>query len=78
MSTRTVVYKGLLMAEPGRPLLPDLAVRASNRHRAGAPALLDHSCRQLGAGTPVPDIAHNGEINTRPVHFNWIRAREGL
>jgi glutamate synthase domain-containing protein 2/glutamate synthase domain-containing protein 1/glutamate synthase domain-containing protein 3 len=76
-SSRTVVYKGMLMATQLRGFFPDL------RHELMTSALcLVHS--RFSTNTfpswplahPYRVIAHNGEINTLMGNVNWMRARE--
>ncbi|HYA75704.1 MAG TPA: glutamate synthase-related protein [Burkholderiaceae bacterium] len=79
MSTRTIVYKGLLLAsQVGRYYL-DLA-----DERVVTAIALVH--QRFSTNTfpswelvhPYRLIAHNGEINTVKGNFNWMRAREGV
>jgi glutamate synthase domain-containing protein 2/glutamate synthase domain-containing protein 1/glutamate synthase domain-containing protein 3 len=76
-SSRTVVWKGMLMATQARGFFPDL------RHPKTASAVaLVHS--RFSTNTfpswelahPYRVIAHNGEINTLMGNVNWMRARE--
>jgi glutamate synthase domain-containing protein 2/glutamate synthase domain-containing protein 1/glutamate synthase domain-containing protein 3 len=76
-SSRTVVWKGMLIPEQLRGFFPDL------RHPAMRSALaLVHS--RFSTNTfpswplahPYRVIAHNGEINTLMGNVNWMRARE--
>ncbi len=79
LSTRTVVYKGMLTTEQLQPFFPDL----SDERFASALALV-HS--RFSTNTfpswplahPYRYIAHNGEINTVKGNRNWMRAREAL
>ncbi len=76
-SSRTVVWKGMLIPEQLRRFYPDL------QHPAIRSALaLVHS--RFSTNTfpswplahPYRVIAHNGEINTLMGNVNWMRARE--
>ena len=77
LSSRTVVYKGMLTTGQLEPFFPDL----SDRRFASAIALV-HS--RFSTNTfpswplahPYRFIAHNGEINTVQGNRNWMRARE--
>jgi glutamate synthase (NADPH/NADH) large chain len=79
LSTRTVVYKGMLTTGQLKPFFPDL----SDERFASALALV-HS--RFSTNTfpswplahPYRYIAHNGEINTVKGNRNWMRAREAL
>ena len=79
MSTRTVVYKGLLLADQVGQYYVDL-----RDPRVVSAIALVH--QRFSTNTfpswelahPYRLIAHNGEINTVKGNFNWIRAREGV
>ncbi|GAA5004289.1 glutamate synthase large subunit [Actinopolymorpha pittospori] len=79
LSSRTLVYKGMLTTEQLEPFFPDL----SDRRMASAIALV-HS--RFSTNTfpswplahPYRYVAHNGEINTVMGNENWMRAREAL
>ncbi len=76
-SSRTIVYKGMLISTQLRRFFPDL----SDERFASAVALV-HS--RFSTNTfpswelahPFRVIAHNGEINTLMGNKNWMRARE--
>ncbi|MCC7327001.1 MAG: glutamate synthase subunit alpha [Burkholderiales bacterium] len=78
LSTRTIVYKGMLLAhQVGRYYL-DLADEAM----VSALAMVHQRFSTNTFPTwdlahPFRYISHNGEINTVRGNFNWIRAREG-
>ncbi|MGK5531393.1 glutamate synthase large subunit [Streptomyces sp. URMC 129] len=77
LSSRTLVYKGMLTTGQLEPFFPDL----SDRRMATAIALV-HS--RFSTNTfpswplahPYRFVAHNGEINTVQGNRNWMRARE--
>ena len=79
LSTRTLVYKGMLTTGQLQPFFPDLM----DERFASALALV-HS--RFSTNTfpswplahPYRYIAHNGEINTVRGNRNWMRAREAL
>ncbi len=79
LSSRTLVYKGMLTAPQLGPFFPDL----SDPDFASALALV-HS--RFSTNTfpswplahPYRFIAHNGEINTVRGNRNWMRAREAM
>src|SRR4051794_4755143 len=76
-SSRTIVYKGMLISHQLRHFYPDLA----DERFASALALV-HS--RFSTNTfpswerahPYRVICHNGEINTLMGNVNWMRARE--
>ncbi|MBA2348243.1 MAG: glutamate synthase large subunit, partial [Solirubrobacterales bacterium] len=76
-SSRTIVYKGMLISTQLRRFFPDL----SDERFASGVALV-HS--RFSTNTfpswelahPFRVIAHNGEINTLMGNKNWMRARE--
>ena len=79
MSTRTVVYKGLLLADQVGRYYADL-----RDPRVVTAIALVH--QRFSTNTfpswelahPYRLVAHNGEINTVKGNFNWMRAREGV
>src|SRR3990172_7581985 len=79
LSSRTLVYKGMLMATQLREYFPDLS----------DPRLISALCMyhsRFSTNTfpswrlahPYRMISHNGEINTLRGNINWMRAREAL
>jgi len=79
MSTRTVVYKGLLLAGQVGRYFPDL----QDARCVSALALVHQrfSTNTFPAwelAHPYRMLAHNGEINTVKGNYNWMRAREGV
>ena len=79
LSSRTIVYKGMLRSEQLRGYFLDLA-----DERVESAIVLVHS--RFSTNTfpswplahPFRFIAHNGEINTVQGNRNWMRAREAL
>jgi len=79
LSTRTLVYKGMLSAPQLRWFYPDL-----RDERLESAIVLVHS--RFSTNTfpswplahPYRMIAHNGEINTLAGNRSWMRAREAL
>src|SRR5438067_3830213 len=77
-STRTIVYKGMLLAHQVGEYYRDL-------HDESMVSALAMVHQRFSTNTfPTWDLAHpfrfvchNGEINTLRGNFNWIRAREG-
>ena len=79
MSSRTVVYKGLLLADQVGQYYDDL-----NDERCVSALGLVH--QRFSTNTfpewplshPYRYVAHNGEINTVKGNYNWMLAREGV
>jgi len=79
LSSRTIVYKGMLTTGQLEEFFPDLS-----DERVKSPLALVHS--RFSTNTfpswplahPYRYIAHNGEINTVRGNRNWMRAREAL
>ncbi|EQD67773.1 glutamate synthase, large subunit, partial [mine drainage metagenome] len=78
MSTRTVVYKGLLLADQVGQYYRDLM----DERAVSALALVHqrfstNTFPEWALAHPYRLVAHNGEINTVRGNYNWMRAREG-
>ncbi len=78
LSTRTVVYKGMLLAHQVGSFYLDLA----DPTFVSALAMVHQRFSTNTFPTwdlahPFRFVCHNGEINTLRGNFNWIRAREG-
>ena len=78
LSTRTIVYKGMLLADQVGSYYRDL----SDETFVSALALVHQRFSTNTFPTwdlahPFRFVCHNGEINTLRGNFNWIRAREG-
>ena len=79
MSARTVIYKGLLLANQVGVYYKDL----SDPRCVSALSLVHqrfstNTFPEWPLAHPYRMIAHNGEINTVKGNFNWLRAREGV
>jgi glutamate synthase (NADPH/NADH) large chain len=79
MSCRTVIYKGLLLADQVGVYYKDLA----DPRTISAMALVHqrfstNTFPEWPLAHPYRMVAHNGEINTVKGNFNWMRAREGV
>ena len=79
LSGRTIVYKGLLIADQIGPFYHDL----SHESLTSAFALVHSRFSTNTLGTwklahPYRYIIHNGEINTLRGNVNWMAAREGM
>ncbi len=79
MSCRTIIYKGLLLADQVGKYYKDL----SDERVTSALALVHqrfstNTFPEWPLAHPYRMVAHNGEINTVKGNFNWMRAREGV
>ena len=79
LSSRTLIYKGMLTAGQIEPMFPDLM----DVDMVSALALVHqrfstNTFPSWPLAHPYRFIAHNGEINTLTGNMNWMRAREGL
>ena len=79
MSCRTVIYKGLLLADQVGTYYRDL----KDERTVSALALVHqrfstNTFPEWPLAHPYRMVAHNGEINTVKGNFNWMRAREGV
>ena len=79
MSCRTVIYKGLLLADQVGQYYLDL----QDPRVVSALALVHqrfstNTFPEWPLAHPYRMVAHNGEINTVKGNFNWMRARQGV
>src|SRR5438105_2420897 len=79
MSCRTIIYKGLLLADQVGVYFHDL----KDPRCVSALALVHqrfstNTFPEWPLAHPYRMVAHNGEINTVKGNFNWMRAREGV
>ena len=79
LSAKTIVYKGLLLADQLNKYYPDLS-----DHRLTSGLALVHQRYSTNTfptwdlAHPFRYIAHNGEINTVRGNINWMHARESM
>jgi glutamate synthase domain-containing protein 2/glutamate synthase domain-containing protein 1/glutamate synthase domain-containing protein 3 len=79
LSSRTMVYKGMLLTEQLEQYFPDL----SNPAMESALGLVHsrfstNTFPSWNRAHPYRYLAHNGEINTLRGNINWMHAREAL
>ncbi len=79
MSSRTVVYKGLLLADQVGTYYHDL----QDKRCVSALGLVHqrfstNTFPEWPLAHPYRYVAHNGEINTVKGNYNWMKAREGV
>ena len=77
LSSRTIVYKGLLLSDQVSAYFSDL----NDKNCESALALVHqrfstNTFPEWSLAQPFRMIAHNGEINTVRGNYNWLRARE--
>ncbi|MEQ1763766.1 MAG: glutamate synthase large subunit [Pyrinomonadaceae bacterium] len=78
LSSRTIIYKGMLTPEQLGPFYRDLRDESF-----GSAIAIVHSRFSTNTfpnwnrAQPLRYVAHNGEINTLRGNLNWMRAREG-
>jgi glutamate synthase (NADPH/NADH) large chain len=79
MSARTVVYKGLLLADQVGVYYKDLQdARCISALALVHQRFSTNTFPEWPLAHPYRLVAHNGEINTVKGNFNWMRAREGV
>src|SRR5450830_1437206 len=79
MSSRTVIYKGLLLADQVSTYYLDL----QDERCVSALGLVHqrfstNTFPEWPLAHPYRYVAHNGEINTVKGNYNWMKAREGV
>ena len=79
LSSKTLIYKGMLTASQIEGMFPDL----SDADVESALALVHqrfstNTFPSWPLAHPYRYVAHNGEINTLRGNINWMKAREGL
>ena len=79
LSSRTLIYKGMLTADQVEIMFPDL----SDPDMESALALVHqrfstNTFPSWPLAHPYRMVAHNGEINTLRGNINWMKAREAL
>jgi glutamate synthase (NADPH) large chain len=79
MSCRTIIYKGLLLANQVGQYYLDLAdERVTSALALVHQRFSTNTFPEWPLAHPYRMVAHNGEINTVKGNFNWMRAREGV
>jgi len=79
MSSRTIIYKGLLLADQVGTYFKDL----QDERCVSALGLVHqrfstNTFPEWPLAHPYRYVAHNGEINTVKGNYNWMKAREGV
>ena len=79
MSSRTVVYKGLLLADQVGTYYQDLQdARCISALGLVHQRFSTNTFPEWPLAHPYRYVAHNGEINTVKGNYNWMKAREGV
>ena len=79
MSSRTVVYKGLLLADQVGVYFLDLSdIRCVSALGLVHQRFSTNTFPEWPLAHPYRYVAHNGEINTVKGNYNWMKAREGV
>src|SRR6478609_2618397 len=78
-SSRTVIYKGLLLADQVGVYFKDLQdPRCVSALGLVHQRFSTNTFPEWPLAHPYRYVAHNGEINTVKGNYNWMRAREGV
>ncbi|MBX9836075.1 MAG: glutamate synthase subunit alpha, partial [Burkholderiaceae bacterium] len=79
MSSRTVIYKGLLLADQvGKYFLDLQDARCVSALGLVHQRFSTNTFPEWPLAHPYRYVAHNGEINTVKGNYNWMKAREGV
>ena len=79
MSSRTIIYKGLLLADQVGTYYLDLQdPRCVSALGLVHQRFSTNTFPEWSLAHPYRYVAHNGEINTVKGNYNWMRAREGV
>jgi len=78
LSTKVMIYKGMLAPDQVKPFYPDLQAEDYATHLAMVHSRFStNTFPSWDRAQPCRFMAHNGEINTLRGNVNWMRAREG-
>jgi len=79
LSSRTVIYKGMLNSDQLRMFYPDLLAPAVTTALAMVHSRFStNTFPNWARAHPYRYLCHNGEINTLRGNINWMRARETM
>ncbi len=79
LSTKVIIYKGMLTTEQLFQYYPDLADEDYTTHLAMVHSRFStNTFPSWDRAQPCRFMSHNGEINTLRGNKNWMRAREGV
>ncbi|TWU45066.1 Ferredoxin-dependent glutamate synthase 1 [Novipirellula aureliae] len=78
LSTKVIIYKGMLTPAQVLPYYPDLQDEDFETHLAMVHSRFStNTFPSWDRAQPLRFMSHNGEINTLRGNSNWMRAREG-
>ncbi len=78
LSTKVIIYKGMLTPAQLLPYFPDLRDEEFETHLAMVHSRFStNTFPSWDRAQPLRFMSHNGEINTLRGNSNWMRAREG-
>ncbi len=78
LSTKVIIYKGMLTPEQVMKFYPDLGAEDFASHLAMVHSRFStNTFPSWDRAQPNRFMSHNGEINTLRGNVNWMRAREG-
>ncbi len=79
LSTKVLIYKGMLTPDQLMPYYPDLSAGDFTTHLAMVHSRFStNTFPSWDRAQPNRFMAHNGEINTLRGNINWMRARQGV
>lgn len=79
LSTKVIIYKGMLTPAQLLPYFPDLRDEDFETHLAMVHSRFStNTFPSWDRAQPLRFMSHNGEINTLRGNSNWMRAREGM
>ncbi len=79
LSTKVIIYKGMLTPDQVMPYFPDLNDDTYTSHLAMVHSRFStNTFPSWDRAQPFRFMSHNGEINTLRGNINWMRAREGV
>ncbi len=79
LSTKVIIYKGMLTAHQVMPFYPDLEERDYTAHLAMVHSRFStNTFPSWDRAQPNRFMSHNGEINTLLGNKNWMEARQGV
>ena len=79
LSSNTIIYKGMLIADQVETMFPDLSDPTVESALAMVHQRFStNTFPSWPLAHPYRYVAHNGEINTLRGNINWMRAREAL
>ncbi len=79
LSTKVIIYKGMLTPDQLLPFYPDLTDPDYTTHLAMVHSRFStNTFPSWDRAQPNRFMSHNGEINTLRGNINWMRARQGV